>query len=1829
MAGLLGASAWAQSNASISRIEFTSNAGADNTYPQGSVVALRATFTEPVFVTNSPGMRLFFGTATSTPLAVFRGGSGSRSLRFEYQVRPGDSAAAGLGVPSNAITLGARDRVVDGRGFNARLTHAAVRPQEAHRVDGVAPRATAVNVASPAGTYSAGEHIDIDVVFTEDVVAGAAELLVTLGETGTSPQIRRAQLISQGRGNALRFRYTVQAGDQDGDGISVEAGALVGGTVADTVGNRAVRNLPPRTWATHKVGVAPAATVERVAVTSRPRQGDTYGTGETIQVGVTFDTPVYVSGDLTLNLSIGERTRAAAFADGSGTPTLLFRYAVQSDDRDDDGISIAAGPGSLSGGSINDGDGVPANRAFEAVPSLSAHKVAADDEGDVPVAVERVAVTSRPRQGDTYRTGETIQVGVTFDAPVSVTGDLALELAIGASTRAAAFADGSGTPTLLFRYTVQAGDRDDDGISIAAGPGSLTGGSIDDEDGVPTNRAFAAVPSLPAHKVAAEDDDDVAAVERVAVTSRPRQGDTYRTGETIRVGVTFDAPVHVSGDLTLDLTIGARTRAAAFTNGSGTPTLLFRYTVQSDDRDEDGISIGPGPGSLTGGSINDGDGAPANRAFAAVPSLAAHKVAEDDVPVAVERVQVTSRPRQGDTYRTGETIQVGVTFDAPVSVTGDLALELAIGASTRAAAFADGSGTPTLLFRYTVQAGDRDDDGISIAAGPGSLTGGSIDDEDGVPTNRAFAAVPSLPAHKVAAEDDDDVAAVERVAVTSRPRQGDTYRTGETIRVGITFDAPVYVSGNLTLDLSIGARTRTAAFQDGSGSRTLLFRYTVQAGDRDDDGISIGAGPGSLTGGAIEDGDGVPANRAFTAVRNLAAHKVAPADDDDDGGDGETPRISNVAITSSPAARSPYRTGDAIVVTITFSETVTVTGSPRLMLAIGANQRAAAYNAGSGSTRLTFRYVVRSDDQDEDGISIGPGPGSLTGGTIRDADGNNALRNFTALPADPDHRVGSSERAAATGVEIASTTTDGYQTGDVIHLIVTFDNAVHVRGSPALALVIGEQTRRAVYTSGSGTTELSFHYTVQSGDLDKDGISVPPGSQSLTGGEIQDQDGMAASRDFEALPDDADHKVAAGPSATGAAITSSPASGDTYTVGEEIEVSVTFDGAVQVADAGQLKLAIRIGGRNVDADFIGGSGTATLWFRYTVQRGDQDRDGISIDGTALRNGRLTDAAGTPASTEFPALPNQRGHKVGGGSLVTAALPRLVVGGPPTEVRLANLLTQTGLGYRGSFETPEVSPPNVVRATLSGRSTGTVLTVLPFAEGTANVAVTARDAAITLVFSVSVGTDAAEAEVLEDVLASVGRGLLASASDVIGGRLKTDPTTSSPVLTPESGGESAPPAGGAWTTGAGWAAESGGGDSLRWLSAAQRLHPDPNHPQRGMAAQQLLSSLAFDMPLLEQEQGGSAISVWGAGDVRRFDGEVEEGSFDGDMELAYLGLDARVGDWVAGAAVAHSRTDVTYDSATATGAIEGGLETELTAFHPYARWRFNDRMEAWAIFGFGEGEVTHTRDGLGYVDEPSDLTMTMGVAGARGVLSRGPHFGLILHGDAGMIRLETEEGALAISDLSLNMSRARLGLEASYRMAFVGGGGHSLTPFLNLTARYDGGDGEDGVGVEVAGGVRYKGPIVSFEAQARSLVWHGADGYSESGASAAIIVEPGSDGRGLRLSLAPRWGASADAMDVFWRHSGFASRRGWHGEQERGWGWAGRLSYGFGVNSGLGTITPFADFDFAGSSRRTRFGVGYGLSSPWGIPLRIDLAGERMEDERGADHRFLLTGEVLF
>ena len=66
------------------------------------------------------------------------------------------------------------------------------------------------------------------------------------------------------------------------------------------------------------------------------------------------------------------------------------------------------------------------------------------------------------------------------------------------------------------------------------------------------------------------------------------------------------------------------------------------------------------------------------------------------------------------------------------------------------------------------------------------------------------------------------------------------------------------------------------------------------------------------------------------------------------------PTVSDVAFTST----GPYALGEAIEVTVTFSENVTVTDIPEIELNINGNLRAATYTSGSNSANLVFIYTV-------------------------------------------------------------------------------------------------------------------------------------------------------------------------------------------------------------------------------------------------------------------------------------------------------------------------------------------------------------------------------------------------------------------------------------------------------------------------------------------------------------------------------------------------------------------------------------------------------------------------------------------------------------------------------------------------------------------------------------------------------------------------------------------------------------------------------------------------------------------------------------------------------
>ncbi|MCR8642965.1 S-layer homology domain-containing protein [Paenibacillus sp. N1-5-1-14] len=98
----------------------------------------------------------------------------------------------------------------------------------------------------------------------------------------------------------------------------------------------------------------------------------------------------------------------------------------------------------------------------------------------------------------------------------------------------------------------------------------------------------------------------------ISSVSVPANG-TYGVGSALVFAVNFDQPVNVDttgGTPAIGLTIGSKQVGAAYTSGSGTSVLTFRYTIQQGDFDLDGIAIRPLV--LNGGTIRDAQNTDAN-----------------------------------------------------------------------------------------------------------------------------------------------------------------------------------------------------------------------------------------------------------------------------------------------------------------------------------------------------------------------------------------------------------------------------------------------------------------------------------------------------------------------------------------------------------------------------------------------------------------------------------------------------------------------------------------------------------------------------------------------------------------------------------------------------------------------------------------------------------------------------------------------------------------------------------------------------------------------------------------------------------------------------------------------------------------------------------------------------------------------------------------------------------------------------------------------------------------------------------------------------------------
>jgi alpha-tubulin suppressor-like RCC1 family protein len=209
-------------------------------------------------------------------------------------------------------------------------------------------------------------------------------------------------------------------------------------------------------------------------------------------------------------------------------------------------------------------------------------------------------------------------------------------------------------------------------------------------------------------------------------------------------------------------------------------------------------------------------------------------------------------------------------------------------------------------------------------------------DTTGVLSGRTVTTLAGGSYHAVALAGGASTPVVASVAV---PAAG-SYGAGRNLDFTVTFSLPVVVTGTPTLALTVGATGRTATCVSGSGTKDLVFRYTVQAGETDADGI--GAAATLALNGATITGDDGDASLSFNALNTT---KVLV--------DTTAPSPGSI-VRKSPLTASV--TAASVVFRVTFSKAVTGVDAAGFALTTtgsAAGTVAAVASAGTGLYDIT------------------------------------------------------------------------------------------------------------------------------------------------------------------------------------------------------------------------------------------------------------------------------------------------------------------------------------------------------------------------------------------------------------------------------------------------------------------------------------------------------------------------------------------------------------------------------------------------------------------------------------------------------------------------------------------------------------------------------------------------------------------------------------------------------------------------------------------------------------------------------------------------------------
>ncbi|MFJ4111347.1 Ig-like domain-containing protein [Pseudomonas sp. NPDC089758] len=435
--------------------------------------------------------------------------------------------------------------------------------------------------------------------------------------------------------------------------------------------------------------------------------------------------------------------------------------------------------------------------------------------------------------GVSYNAGDALVFVVNASEAVQVAGSPRLALDVGGRTVFAELIAGAGTPTLVFQYIVQAGDNDSDGIRVTGL--SANGATLSDAQGNAMNLALNGIADTSTVLV-----DTLAPAAVGIVTLDPSPSNA----QSVRFTVTFSERVN-GVDLADFSLIASGTASATLSGLRQISDGVYEITAS-------GVS---GSGTLglnlkaSGTAISD----VAGNVLTGGLTGAVYTVDNDAPTVTSVSVPV------GVHYNTGDTLTFVVDTSEAVIVDGTPQLALDVGGRTVYADFVAGSGTPTLVFQYRIQAGDNDADGIQVVGL--AANGATLHDAAGNALQPGLGAVGDSTGVIV----DTRLPSVESIVpmpVNGSGSQGFMVTFSEAVRGVDLSDFQLVASGNAsgTLQSLVQIDSRTwqvnAVGVAGSGSLALALNNSGT-------GISDMAGNG-LEGGFVGQGSALQSTGADT-----------------------------------------------------------------------------------------------------------------------------------------------------------------------------------------------------------------------------------------------------------------------------------------------------------------------------------------------------------------------------------------------------------------------------------------------------------------------------------------------------------------------------------------------------------------------------------------------------------------------------------------------------------------------------------------------------------------------------------------------------------------------------------------------------------------------------------------------------------------------------------------------------------------------------------------------------------------------------------------------------